>query len=205
MVIPDSGNNEDTYLIAFTTSESKKVEEGLRKTLPPYMVPSLILQVSTIPLLANGKVDRTALKAIVQQYKTDRANNNNNLENEFLVKIARVFENSNFNPKLSFVEMGGDSLSYINISFLIEKHIGYLPKSWEYIPFIELSLIETQFTKTDKKSFSEIFLLKVPHTILLRAIGIIFIVLSHAGIFLGSGTSTLFIISGISIARFQLP
>lgn len=205
VVIPDSGNNEDTYLIAFTTSESKKVEEGLRKTLPPYMVPSLILQVSTIPLLANGKVDRTALKAIVQQYKTDRANNNNNLENEFLVKIARVFENSNFNPKLSFVEMGGDSLSYINISFLIEKHIGYLPKSWEYIPFIELSLIETQFTKTDKKSFSEIFLLKVPHTILLRAIGIIFIVLSHAGIFLGSGTSTLFIISGISIARFQLP
>lgn len=204
VVIPDSGNNEDTYLIAFTTSESKKVEEGLRNTLPPYMVPSLILHVSTIPLLANGKVDRTALKAIGQQHKTDRANNNNNFDNEFLVKIARVFENSDFNPKLSFVEMGGDSLSYINISFLIEKHIGYLPKSWEYIPLIDLSLIETHFTKTDKKSFSEIVFLKVPHTILLRAIGINFVVLGHAGIFLGSGTSTLFVISGISIARFQL-
>lgn len=204
VVIPESGHNEETYLIAFTTSDSEMVSKGMREALPPYMVPTQTILVTSIPLLPNGKVDRNALKIIAQNHKVNLRNNNNYLDNELLKNISKLFVNRNFNTKLSFVEMGGDSLSYINASLLIEKYNGFLTSNWENIPLNDLLIIKSKNKNIEKKRLTKLLFSNMQLSILLRAVSIILVVMIHAYIISGTPTSTLFVIAGMSISRFQL-
>lgn len=47
--------------------EKRKVKDYLSRFLPGYMIPSILLGVSIIPVTANGKADRRALKAFASQ------------------------------------------------------------------------------------------------------------------------------------------
>lgn len=53
-------------LILFYTGERerKDLEKELREVLPPFMVPNKTIQLETMPLNKNGKIDRHALEAI---------------------------------------------------------------------------------------------------------------------------------------------
>ncbi len=55
-------------LILFYTGERerKDLEKELREILPPFMVPNKTIQLETMPLNKNGKIDRHALEAIYQ-------------------------------------------------------------------------------------------------------------------------------------------
>lgn len=62
-----AGPGVDRRLVAFltpSTADSEETRVGLRSLLPHYMVPELIVPLSTMPLSANGKVDRKALEAM---------------------------------------------------------------------------------------------------------------------------------------------
>jgi amino acid adenylation domain-containing protein len=48
------------------------VLEACRKDLPDYMVPSWILRLDKMPLNSNGKIDRNALKALVEEKSAHR-------------------------------------------------------------------------------------------------------------------------------------
>ncbi|MCJ8269105.1 MAG: amino acid adenylation domain-containing protein, partial [Psychrosphaera sp.] len=52
-------------LVAYVVgqADSNVLSEGLNKTLPDYMVPSLFVMLDQLPLTANGKVDKKALPA----------------------------------------------------------------------------------------------------------------------------------------------
>jgi amino acid adenylation domain-containing protein len=57
-------------LIAFVTNCSLSdaaVKAGMKKRLPPYMVPTKILRMNTLPLSANGKVDRKRLREFLDK------------------------------------------------------------------------------------------------------------------------------------------
>ncbi|XOS94526.1 AMP-binding enzyme [Brevibacillus laterosporus] len=63
MARPDrEGNN---YLSAYYVAEEKlsisDVRKQLSQALPSYMIPSYFIQVESMPLTSNGKVDRKAL------------------------------------------------------------------------------------------------------------------------------------------------
>ena len=55
------------YLLAYVCTaqeraiDSAQIRERLSQTLPDYMVPSVVIELDTLPLTANGKVDRKAL------------------------------------------------------------------------------------------------------------------------------------------------
>ncbi|MGE5340373.1 MAG: amino acid adenylation domain-containing protein [Candidatus Omnitrophota bacterium] len=65
VVIAYEATDEDKYLGAYIVSDhdysTLELREYLAKELPDYMIPSVFVQLSKIPLLANGKVDRSAL------------------------------------------------------------------------------------------------------------------------------------------------
>lgn len=63
-------------LIAFVTTTNgsstcgQKIEGFLQATIPPYMLPQVVV-VDNIPLLTNGKTDRQAL---LKQYESSNLN-----------------------------------------------------------------------------------------------------------------------------------
>ena len=61
-------------ILAFTCGEADKraITEGLRQTLPAYMIPNLFMQVDQMPLSKNGKIDRNALLELYQAKKEAR-------------------------------------------------------------------------------------------------------------------------------------
>jgi len=50
-------------ILAFTCGEADKtaITAALRETLPAYMIPNIFMQVETMPMTKNGKIDRNAL------------------------------------------------------------------------------------------------------------------------------------------------
>lgn len=63
-------NGTAAGLIAFVTNCSltdADVKAGMKKRLPPYMVPRKILRMDTLPLSANGKVDRKRLREFLDK------------------------------------------------------------------------------------------------------------------------------------------
>jgi hypothetical protein len=95
----------------------------------------------------------------------------------------------------TFIDLGGDSLSFIRASLVVEKAIGWLPESWESISINELSKLE--------KKQSQLYI-KLPLPILFRAISIIFVVLNHIGQSLVASTGVLFVVAGLSFGKFQM-
>ena len=52
--------------------ETKELVANLKKTLPRYMIPNHVYSLETMPLTANGKVDRTTLKQMIKSERTRR-------------------------------------------------------------------------------------------------------------------------------------
>ncbi|MCP4656609.1 MAG: amino acid adenylation domain-containing protein, partial [bacterium] len=67
-VIADRTESGDQYLVAYVVPEGEAVAAGelrefLLRTLPEYMVPSVVVSLEALPLGPTGKVDRAALPA----------------------------------------------------------------------------------------------------------------------------------------------
>jgi acyl-CoA synthetase (AMP-forming)/AMP-acid ligase II len=62
-------DNEERKIVLFYTGE--QTPAGLLKTvkglLPRYMIPATVRQLENMPLTANGKLDRQALRAMLNE------------------------------------------------------------------------------------------------------------------------------------------
>ncbi len=102
----------------------------------------------------------------------------------------------------SFIELGGDSLSHIRVSMVIEDQLGYLPENWDTLPLNQLvgpgGKVSAQSKSTRPGTTVEI-------SIPLRALSIMLVVCEHITLIPFTATSLMFAIAGISFARFQRP
>jgi acyl-CoA synthetase (AMP-forming)/AMP-acid ligase II len=101
--------------------------------------------------------------------------------------------------KDTFVNLGGDSLRYIQASLVIEKYLGFLPHGWETQPMEQL----------DRHRPRKLTLSRLEPSVLLRAIAILAVVVNHAGVFeslfaIDGAAYMLLLPAGYSFARFQL-
>ncbi|MFI9379909.1 non-ribosomal peptide synthase/polyketide synthase [Kutzneria sp. NPDC052558] len=62
-VIPREDTAGHQRLVAYVVGETEGLREHLAKTLPEHMIPAAFVQIDTIPLTRNGKLDRKALPA----------------------------------------------------------------------------------------------------------------------------------------------
>ncbi len=201
VVLPMTGTDGKNFLMAFVTGNEHVIRNEAPTILPSYMVPRIIIHVDYFPLLPNGKIDRAALRGIGCDRLKWQGNKKENIENPLLHDIATALHALDFEADRSFVELGGDSLSSIQVSMLIEDYLGFLPHRWEKIPFQDIASM-----KSEKRLENNMFgLIKIQSTILFRAIGIMLVVLFHAGATTIFGTSTLFVVSGMSFSRMLLP
>ena len=95
----------------------------------------------------------------------------------------------------TFVDMGGDSLSYVEMSIRLEETLGFVPTDWHITPLAELAELQPRRTR----------LTRVETNVVLRATAIIMIVGTHMRAFYApGGAHVLLAISGFNFARFQL-
>ena len=109
----------DTALVGYVVAqaggriESESLREGLKSTLPGYMIPAQVVVLDAMPLLPNGKIDRKSLPQPVVEARTPaRTVNTPRTPTERLVAdaMAQVLGLAAVGPDDHFFELGGHSL-----------------------------------------------------------------------------------------------
>jgi natural product biosynthesis luciferase-like monooxygenase protein len=108
----------DVRLVAYALAEGagaeeKALREGLRESLPEFMVPSNILFMERFPLTPNGKVDRKAMPAPSEMEKTSEAEYvapTNDLESQIAEVWREVLYLEQVGVHDNFFDLGGHSL-----------------------------------------------------------------------------------------------
>ncbi|MDM9385424.1 amino acid adenylation domain-containing protein [Chlorogloeopsis sp. ULAP01] len=109
------------------TPTISELRDFLKQTLPDYMVPSAFVILNSLPLTANGKVDRRALPAPEQnrpQLATDFLAPRNRLE----LQLTQIWEESLGIQPIgvtdNFFDLGGHSLVALRLLAQIEQKFG---------------------------------------------------------------------------------
>lgn len=117
-------------LVAFVRGESLPPPKELRATLarlvPDYMLPSIIQPVEAFPPTANGKLDRAALLTNLpsQTQSASLRNQISEIEKQLAEIWKSVLRRGDIGSDSDFYELGGDSLSLMNLALEIETNLG---------------------------------------------------------------------------------
>lgn len=104
------------YYTADVTVDSETLRQELMKRLPYYMIPAYYIKIDSVPLKANGKLDRKALpKPDVRDFAGDYVAPTNEIEEKLCTAMAKVLKLSQVGIHDDFYEMGGDSLGSIEL------------------------------------------------------------------------------------------
>ncbi|MDH6236220.1 AMP-binding protein [Cryobacterium sp. CG_9.6] len=137
--------------------------------------------------------------------------------------LATLLSHPEVSVNDSFATLGGDSLSYIEVSLRLEEMLGDLPRDWPTLTARELAAIATNTvgdatartaarpaqdpapaaSPRPRPRLTNLVRLETPAV--LRALAIVLIVGTHADLFfLKGGAHLLLAVAGYNLARFQL-
>lgn len=143
-VVKAVGEPPQTHLAAYIVTTDKstpsvdELTQWLSRQLPDYMVPSAYLFLDSLPLSANGKVDRQSLPTENVQFQT-LAVTYTAPKNQIEQAIASVFQDVLKLDKVgindNFFDLGANSL----LITLIYRQLGeFLPKEMQAISLVDL-------------------------------------------------------------------
>ncbi|GAB2678192.1 AMP-binding protein [Thalassiella azotivora] len=109
----------------------------------------------------------------------------------------------------TFVGLGGDSLSYVEVSVRLEEVLGTLPAGWHLTPVRELEALALATADAPApgplRRWRERWAAPLETSIVVRAVAIVLIVGTHAALFDWKGSAhVLMAVAGYNFARFQL-
>jgi acyl-CoA synthetase (AMP-forming)/AMP-acid ligase II len=153
-----------------------------------------VVGVPELPRLASGKPDLVAVREIAARPgRPGTATPAQDLPGLF----AEVLDRDDVTPDSTFVGLGGDSLSYVELSVRLEEQLGHLPAGWHVTPIGDL----VPRAPTDRRRRHR----DVDTSVVLRALAILAIVSGHAGLLgLRGGAHVLIAVAGYNLARFTL-
>jgi acyl-CoA synthetase (AMP-forming)/AMP-acid ligase II len=189
--------SDDRDLRVFLRSDDAVAADRVVRTVTQaHCLPAHAVRVDTVsdfPRTSSGKVDHAALAAggpRTSETDADRVGANG-------VRSAyRVVFGHDVRDTDTFVGLGGDSLSYVEMVVRLERAIGALPSDWPRRTVAELSALRRGRSR---------WLRHVEVPLLLRAVAITLIVGSHVELFdLMGGAHVLLVLFGFNLARFAL-
>ncbi len=125
VVIDREDNEGNVSLCAYLVAEEKVEISGIRaylsKMLPDYMVPSYFVQLNTLPLTSNGKIDRKALPYPVIDSTESYVAPRNELEKDLTEIWSDVLNVKKVGITDNFFSLGGDSIVAIRLISAINK------------------------------------------------------------------------------------
>ena len=160
--------------------------------VPAALVDAVVLP--DLPRLGNGKIDYRALAHVEPRAARDRSRGAV-APADVTALFATLLARPDAQPTQSFVDLGGDSLSYVEASLRLERLLGELPAGWPAKPAAALA------DAAGPRKWGR----AVETTVVLRAVAIFTIVASHSNLMtvLG-GAHVLLAIVGFNLGRFQL-
>lgn len=216
-LLAHTGPSGEKQLVAFLVApdgseQNRDLIEALRTALgdllPAYMVPFRWIFVDSIPLTPNRKVDRVALVAILRSCQEQaglslRADTGLDPRiRRIIVEIEDAVGCQVDRLDRSFVDWGGDSLSYIRVSLVLEDELGSLPAQWEKRPLEDFVDLLPESSDSGARPPA----VRIEFALLLRCLSIIMVVANHAMDGMAfAATSALFVASGINFSRFLVP
>jgi len=103
----------------------------------------------------------------------------------------------------SFVDLGGDSLSYVEVSLRLERLLGALPPQWHVLG--PRDLVAAAGERSARPSRRRPRGHSVETSVVIRALAVLLILANHTHLsFVPGGAHTLLALAGFNLARFQL-
>ncbi|MEV0060935.1 AMP-binding protein [Nocardia sp. NPDC050718] len=149
-----------------------------------------VTAVDELPRLANGKIDYPAIRALppAEQHPGD------DVRSIYADALALPVEQ--VSREQSFVELGGNSLSYVTTAARLERVIGRLPADWP-----QQSIDRLERTPPARGGLGR----ALDTSTALRAIGIVLVLGSHIQLFEVWGAAhVLLAVAGYNFARFSV-
>lgn len=158
---------------------------------------------AALPRLPSGKPDYRAVRELTRQAPDSTAGTTtgpaatpDGAPEPLHLLYARVLDRSDVTDDSSFVSLGGDSLSYVEMSIQLEERLGHLPADWHTTPIRDLR--PPEHADTSRRRTLET-------SVALRALAIFCIVGSHIQVFgIKGGAHILLAVAGYNFARFHL-
>lgn len=129
-----TGEEGDERLIAFivpaedASVDIAQVRDFLKSRLPQYMVPSAFHVISTVPLTANGKIDRKALRAPAAQQSYKELPSGMLPPTDMETRIAEIWKEVLHTEVVSiddnFFDVGGHSLLMVQVHHKVQQLLG---------------------------------------------------------------------------------
>jgi acyl-CoA synthetase (AMP-forming)/AMP-acid ligase II/lysophospholipase L1-like esterase len=94
-----------------------------------------VLEIDTIPTLSSGKYD---YKAVLRAAHEATDHELQNCPQTLIESYRKVLGMADVRSTDSFLELGGDSVSFVEISLVLEDYLGYLPENWETMSIASL-------------------------------------------------------------------
>ncbi|MBN2624337.1 MAG: non-ribosomal peptide synthetase [Acidimicrobiales bacterium] len=157
-----------------------------------------VLGFAELPRRGNGKPDYAAITRHAHAQAATRAGGDSPAatgNDPVRAVFAEVLQRDDVTDASTFVGLGGDSLSYVEMSIRLEQTLGHLPPGWHTTPVGRL---------TPARRGSRL-LRQVETSVVLRAVAIVLVVSTHADLVrLPGGAHVLLAVAGFNLARFQL-
>ncbi|QWC84013.1 AMP-binding protein [Nocardioidaceae bacterium] len=172
--------------------------------VPPSAV--VVTVIDELPLLATGKPDLVGAAALVRTRRPSAPDAGSlgtpGVAGAYATVLGRTPE-----PTESFVDLGGDSLSFVEVSVRLEALLGELPGDWHLRAVGELEQLARGAASAAHPSGwrAHLRLRTLDTSVMLRALAILAIVGTHAGLFsVRAGAHVLMAVVGYNVARFVL-
>ncbi|WP_274555635.1 AMP-binding protein [Streptomyces spiramyceticus] len=169
--------------------------------LPPRAVHVRVLP--ELPRLATGKPDYRAVRELTRPDPEAPAVAAESAQADLCRLYAQILDRDHVTEDSSFVGLGGDSLSYVEMSLRLEEVLGRLPDNWHTLPIRELRKPPGQQAGDRPNTRRRTRTLETG--VALRAVAIVLIVGSHIHLFtIKGGAHVLLGVAGYNFARFHL-
>jgi acyl carrier protein len=152
-----------------------------------------VVDVDDVPRLSTGKPDYHRLRELAAD---DATAADTRLDLRGLFADVLQIDADSIDPARSFVDLGGNSLSYVTMSVRLERALGHLPADWQRLPLRELE---------SARKVRRWWGATLETSVALRAAAIVLVAGSHAGLWvLWGGAHILLGVAGYNFGRFCL-
>lgn len=147
--LPSGGKSIVAYIVGDEKIDINTLREFISKELPHYMVPSDIMQIESIPLNQNCKVDKKKLPEIKYKNNTQQLTIRplTMLEKQLTEMISDILGHTDFGIDSNLIYRGLNSLTTIKLGSLISKKYGYSPDVKQMMKHCSIIYLQDEIQK----------------------------------------------------------